>query len=520
MKTVSAEQMRELDRRTIEDYGIPGKTLMERAGRGVAEKIAAIIEYSPTTPPAVRLIAGGGNNGGDAFVAARYLREFGCRVDVFGACRLDQIKGDAREQLDALKQTDIATLECADEEAWKDIDPNFRGVVVDGLLGTGSRGAPRGTVGAAVDYINRAGENALVASIDIPTGIDADSGEAEGQAVRADLTITMALPKTGLLLPSAIEYVGQIEVVDIGIPAEIIPAEGDLEFISASDVAGHLNPRRPRAAHKGEFGRVLVVGGAPGYSGSVAMAARAALRSGAGLVTAYVPHSIAAVVAGYSPEVMVNTGPQTDTGSLSHNAWDELERRLDDFDALLLGPGLTRCDDSLRLVRDIIRDCPTPIVVDADAVAVLEGSAHWFDKSVAPVVITPHPGEMATLLMKSVEEVQSDRWATARNVVQDSGATVVLKGAATCIANPEDDRVWVNMTGTPGMATAGSGDVLAGMIAAFIAQGIDPRKAPLTAVYLHGRAGSRAAALKSEAGMIAGDIIESIPAALREVVPR
>lgn len=520
MKTVSAEQMRELDRRTIEDYGIPGKTLMERAGRGVAECVAAMIEQSPHTPRKVRFVAGVGNNGGDAFAAARYLRKSGYEVDIFTACRLDQVKGDALEQLNALDATDIEVIECAEAEHWSILDHNFRGVVVDGLLGTGSRGAPRGAVADAVDYINRATSHALVASIDIPTGIDADTGLAAGAAVHADLTITMALPKKGLLLPTAIECAGQIAVVDIGIPNEIIPDDCELELISSVDVAKHLCARRPRSAHKGDFGRVLVIGGALGYSGAVALAARAALRSGAGLVTAYVPRSIAAVVGAYSPEVMVKGAPETNTWSLSHALCNALEGQLQDYDALLLGPGLTRCDDSLRLVRDIIRNCPVPLVVDADAVTVLEGAAHWFDKANAPVIITPHPGEMATLMRKSVEDVQSDRCATARAVVGVSGATVVLKGAATCVANPEDERVWVNMTGTPGMATAGSGDVLGGMIAGLIAQGINPREAPIVAVYLHGRAGSRAAAMKSETGMIAGDIIEEIPNALREIVPR
>lgn len=522
MKTVTAAQMRELDRATIQDYGISGEVLMERAGRGVADCVRDLIELSPVQQPFVRVLAGAGNNGGDAFVAARILQEEGLDVELCLAAPSDKLKGDALHHYNRMRSAAVSVQKLCDAEDWKRLDrpENFRGILVDGLLGTGARGAPRGAIGAAVEYINARASRAKVVAIDIPSGLHADTGLAEGAAVRADITVTMALPKSGLLMPDAVDYVGRMEVVDIGIPTELLADhDSETEMLSRNEVVDIIGRRRTRAAHKGNFGRVLVIGGAVGYSGAVTLAAEAALRSGAGLVTALVPHSIVPIVAAHMPEIMVKGVAETKSGSIAHTIWNEWERKSSGFDAILLGPGLTRCESSLRLVRDVLRDSMRPLVLDADAISVLEGGVHWIDKCSAPVVITPHPGEMARLLLKEPEDLQSARWDCAIEAAADSGATVVLKGAGTCIAHTEHPLV-LNMNGNPGMATGGSGDVLGGLITALIAQGVDAYDAARAGVYIHGWAGDRAALRLSENGMIAGDLIEELPLLFQELSGR
>jgi len=321
-------------------------------------------------------------------------------------------------------------------------------------------------------------------------------------------------------MPEAIDYVGRLEVIDIGIPAEFTEAiESETELLVESEIAAVLTQRRRRDSHKGDFGRVLIIGGSAGMSGAVVLAGRAALRMGAGLVTALVPRSIAPIVAGYSPELMVRGVDENGAGFIDHSIWGEWIRRVEDFDAVLIGPGLGRSETGLRLVRDILCDCETPLVLDADAISVLEGGAHWVDKCRAPAVLTPHPGEMARLLMKAPEDLQSARWDCALEAAEQSGATVVLKGAGTCIAQP-GGPLTINMNGNPGMATGGSGDVLGGMIAALIAQGRESGDAARAAVYLHGLAGDRAARKVSEQALIAGDLIGQIPALLRAICAR
>ncbi len=521
MKAVSSERMRALDRQAIEEQGVSGELLMERAGRGVADSVARIIELLGGLPPPVRCVAGGGNNGGDAFVAARCLSERGFDVDVCIATPASKISGVARVHFDKLVTAGVPVREMTKVEEWDDfaVRERYCGIVVDGLLGTGSMGAPRGAFAGAVRYINAISRGGLVVAIDLPSGMDADSGIADGDVVFADVTVTMALPKQGLLTTAAAEYVGRIEVVDIGLASDSDDVSaGGADLVSVVDVANTL-PRRKCVSHKGLYGKVLVIAGSAGYSGAATLAAQGALRGGAGLVTALVPRCIANVVAASTPELMVKVAPETEYGALDSNVWNYLKHRIDEFDAVVVGPGLTRSDDIVKLMRNILRDCRVPLVVDADAIAVMEGGVNWFARCYAPLVITPHPGEMAILLTESIEEVQRDRRATARRVAELTGTTVVLKGVGTCIATNEH-LLCVNMTGNPGMATAGSGDVLAGMVAVFMAQGIDPHDAACAAVFIHGRAGDRAAVRLSEAGMTAGDLLTELPYVFREICGR
>ncbi len=523
MKLVSMEQMRLLDRRMIEDYDTPGEVLMEWAGLGVADVLQHMTEIVGFNNPFIRLIAGRGNNGGDAFAAARQLKEWGYGAEVWLAGLTSDIHGDALTHLSRARAAGVSLRELPSRQDWDHAaaDLSTADILVDGILGTGLAGPARGAAVGAIQYINSRARDGLVLAIDIPSGLNADTGLADGEAVFADVTVTMGLPKLGFVEPCALEYVGCIEVVDLGMPeeliAEVVP-DHDKELIHLSDLRG-LFPRRPRASHKGDYGHVLMMGGARGYSGAITMAARAAGRSGAGLVTVVVPASIAPIVAIGAPEAMVMPAPETEIGSLSSEAWNAWSSQMDRFSAILLGPGLTRHEQSLALVRSVIRDCRTPLVLDADALSVIEGQPHWIEKASCPVVITPHPGEMAKLFVQRIDHVQKDRIGMALAAAKYTRATVVLKGAGTVVA-AEGQPACINLTGNPGMATAGSGDVLAGILAGLLGQGIKPFDAARAAVYLHGRAGDLASWRRSQAGMLAGDLIDELPYAFRDVSMR
>ncbi len=456
--------MRKLDRRTIEEAGVPGEELMRRAARGLTDSLLDLIELHGIARPHVLFIAGKGNNGGDAEVAHGFMTEEGIKSTLWQVEDIDWAKESAAD---------------------------FN-IVVDGLLGTGTTGAPRGKFAEAVDFINRA--QALKVAIDIPTGLHADSGEPQGETIRTDLTVTMGLPKTGLTRSAAVEYTGSIEVVDIGIPAEYIDTTAgctEAELITKSDVQ---LPRRGRDAHKGSFGHVLLIGGAPGYTGAIAMAARAALRSGAGLVSVRVPEPIYEIVAtAAGPEAMVKP----------FNEFSEID--LTGFDAVLAGPGLTRTPETKAFVERLLVECTVPLVLDADALSV---SPETIAAAKSPVVLTPHPGEFATLFGTTVKQIQADRWTAAREAAKRTGKVIVLKGARTVVAAP-GKKLAINGTGNPGMAKGGSGDVLAGLLTGLLGQGIEPLQAAKTAVWLHGKAGDIAAAKKTEAAMIATDLIDA-----------
>lgn len=520
MKLVTAAQMRDLDRRTVEEANVKGAELMERAGQGVADIVRRLAEVSGFVNPAVHLIAGRGNNGGDAFVAARSLKASGCAVEVWLACHANQIGGDAFIHYNKMIKAGIKAIEVPTVEDWQAaIDlPYFADIIVDGVLGTGINGPARGPAAGAIQYINAQGNDELVVAIDVPSGLDADTGRAGGEAVRADITATMGLPKLGLLEPAAADYVGALDVIDIGIPREFIEdldLETDDEFIHSMDLK-NLFPRRNRAAHKGLFGHVLLIGGAQGYAGSIALSARAALRSGAGLVSVLTPRSIQPIVAGAALEAMVMGGAETETGSLDPIAWEAIKPRLTDFTALLVGPGLTCCDATKTLVRKILAESPIPLVFDADALNALAGEPELIAAARVPVIITPHPGEMARLIVSDIPAVQKDRRAAARTASRRAKAVTVLKGAGTIVTTPSHP-LHINMTGNPGMATGGTGDALAGLITGLLGQGFKPFDAARAGVFVHGRAGDIAAYRKCQISVIASDVIDELPFSFREL---
>lgn len=492
MKLVTADEMRELDRRTIED-GIPGEELMLTAGEGLADSIRTLAGNHQLVDSPVLFVAGSGNNGGDAFVAAYLLHEDGWPVECWLATPENQIKGDALIHFKKMKKAGVPFEVLDTSEHWTFVSDSGidAEILVDGLLGTGISGEPHGLMADAVQFIDAQADRALVVAIDLPSAM----------AVRADLTVTMGLPKIGSVQAENIDVVGNIDVIDIGIPPEFIDevaGDSELEFIHPSDLAP-LFLRRTRDSHKGAFGHVLCIGGSKGFSGAITMASRAALRSGAGLVSAFVPEAIHALIAPAIPEVMVHS-------SMPDSAWT----------AIMAGPGMGRSATTREQILQLLETSTVPLVLDADAVTVLADHIDAVSNAKCPVILTPHPGEFAALFGLKVEDVQEDRFGMARMAADKLGATVVLKGAGTLVASPGVPMA-VNMTGNPGMACGGSGDVLAGLIAGLVAQGIVPLEAACAGVWLHGKAGDLAAADKSQASMTATDVIDKLPEAWRDI---
>ncbi len=521
MKAITTSQMRELEKIASEEFQIQGVELMRRAGRGVASVVAYLADKAQVGDTFIQLIAGRGNNGGDVFAAATFLHEEKFEIEVLLAGSASEIKGDALRHLSKMRAAGVPLVELPTKESWENAvhDAGSGEIIVDGILGTGVNGPPRGPVAAAIHYINTVSADNLVVSIDVPSGLNADTGEAPGEAVQADITVTIGMPKTGLLTPKALPYVGSLEVVSIGIPVELTSHYATpRELITGWDARLCL-PRRNRDAHKGAFGHALIIGGAVGMAGAPALAARGAIRVGAGLVSVLVPRPIYPVVAGTSLEVMTHPDQETESGSLAYSAWEYWRNRLTGYDAIVAGPGMSLHADSTLWIRSLLQEARCPLLLDADALSAIADTPELIAKSPCPVVITPHPGELARLLRCTAGEIQTDREAAARQAARLTSATVVLKGAGT-IVTTADSPMHVNLTGNPGMATGGTGDVLAGIIGGLMAQGIPPFDAARTGVFLHGRAGDCAMWKKSQAGLLAGDLVEELPSVLREVSTR
>ena len=513
MKFVTAQQMRELDRRTIEERGVAGIVLMERAGRGAARQLM-LFSYALSTPrPTFLFIAGKGNNGGDAFVAARYLHQKGFDVHVWLAGRTDDVSGDARLALDHMRRSGVAWSELYDPQHWEldNVQAPLCDFVIDGLLGTGTQGEPRGVIARAVEFINEMGREAVAVSLDMPTGLDADSGLPSACCVEADFTITFGLPKTGFLDQRSWSHTGSIRCVDIGTPPDLyqdIESARGLEPMTDDDVIAVL-PKRSPSAHKGDFGRVCCIGGSRSLTGAIRLAAQAAVRSGSGLVSVVTPESQVALVASACAEAMVSGGSENSDGALAFPLWNASVSYRKTFNALLAGPGMGRGDDCRKIVEELLAESRVPLVLDADALTVMKGRLDKIKGAQCPVVLTPHPGELAALLELDTGMIQSDRIQFARYAASVTGAIVVFKGAGTIVADPSG-RARINLTGNSGMATGGTGDVLAGLLVGLLGQGVDPFEAACAAVHAHSGAGDMAMLRKSKHGLAASDLIEEV----------
>jgi NAD(P)H-hydrate epimerase len=518
MEFLTSDQVRAWDRRAIAECGISGLALMNRAGAAVARVVAQLAQVRGDASRPVELVAGRGNNGGDAFVAARLLLADGYHVRLRMTCAPEALRGDAQLAWQQMQQAGVRTELLAQAQDWQALDEADLprgGVVVDGLLGTGSEGAPHGVVAAAIRWIQRASRRAAVVAIDLPSGLAADTGEPCDPVVRADVTVTFAAPKAGFANPQAWECLGHVEVAAIGLPAAAGPAasaERVLQFIGAPELATLL-PRRGRSTHKGDYGHLLVIGGSHGLCGAPALAAMGALRSGAGLVSAAVPADSLAGMAALAPAAMAY-GVRDEGGGLTPATLAEGVRAPASFDVVLAGPGMSTRAGTAQIITELLTSAVARLVLDADALNVLAGDCTRLHRpaELAPVVITPHPGEAARLLGTTTAAVQADRVAAARELARRSRAVVVLKGAGTLVATP-DGRVCLNLTGNPGMATGGTGDVLAGLLAGLWAQGLSPLDAARLAVYWHGTAGDLAAWQTGEAALTADALAAALGAA-------
>jgi ADP-dependent NAD(P)H-hydrate dehydratase / NAD(P)H-hydrate epimerase len=511
MKVLTAAQMREVDRRTIE-LGVPGIVLMENAGHRVVEFLEE--KFAPLRDQRIVVLCGKGNNGGDGMVIARQLhtRIRPRALDVVLAGEPADLKGDALANYRML-----AACRCPVQN---EITPGMRmaTLVIDALLGTGIRGAATGRTLDLIREINTHFPLAEVVAVDIPSGLDSDAASNEGEFARANYTVTFTAPKVAQVLPPNCTRVGELRVGPIGSPPELY--ENDPAVFLSLVVPEQLRPLfRPRdpLAHKGSFGHVLVVAGSRGKAGAAAMAGMAALRAGAGLVTVASVASAIPVIAAQSPELMTEPLDEAADGTIARSALDRILQLAASRDLVALGPGIGTQPDTVDLVRALFAQAPQPMVVDADGLNSLAGSN--FSGSGHIRVLTPHPGEMARLTGRSTSQVQSDRVGAARCFAMERDATVVLKGYRTLVAYP-DGRVWVNPTGSPAMATGGTGDILTGMISGLLAQfPSEFDTAIAAAVYLHGLAGELGAAELGEKALIATDLLQFLPEAMDALVP-
>lgn len=565
MRVVTGAQMAEIDQKAIQQIGIPVEALMENAGLALAQTAWEMLGLTPgwatpswleavpgrvppprrpfRHPPRVIVLAGRGNNGGDGCVAARYLANWGARVRVYrpadgrsssragsSAAGAEARKSPGHEgggpslretaarQFDILTKlgVDVSVVSMADISKVK-LNLAMADLVIDALLGTGFRGEPEGVTAALIDAMNEAGVPVLAA--DIPSGVDASSGRVT-KAVRAQVTVTFGLPKIGNLLFPGADYCGSLRVVDIGFPPSLLLEGADLWWLRPEMVRSWLPPR-PAQSHKGTYGHVLVVAGSRGMTGAGHLAVRGALRMGAGLVTWALPASLQDAMAPHVPEALTAGLPDGGSGIYGEDGVEEIARLMEGKKAVVIGPGLGRQPRTSAFVRAVLSRLEVPTVIDADGLYALthpELSRPFAGLSPKGAwVLTPHAGEMARLMGCSVADVTADPLGMARRAAVQYGAVVVLKGARTVIAAP-DGRAWINSTGSPVMATGGSGDVLAGAIGALLAQGLPTWQAAAVAVYLHGLSGERVAREHGASGMLVRELADRLPLARKEIL--
>lgn len=515
MKIADAGTIRDIDRVAVEKYGITGLQLMENAGRGVAEVALRELDGAARGLKAA-IFAGKGNNGGDGFVAARHLHNAGIAVIVYTLCKLDELKGDAAANAASWRKMNGRIEELLSIEAVKAAEESIEktDVVIDAIFGTGLSDEVAGVHGDAIRLINSFSKKII--SIDIPSGIHATTGAVLGEAVKADVTATMAMAKLGLLLYPGRAHAGMVEVVDIGVPREVINEPSiKWNLLGPSDISRILKPRKPES-HKSSHGHLFILAGSPGLTGAAYMSGAAALRAGAGLVTVGVPESLHDIMEVKTTEVMTVGLPETDR-RLGTAAYDDIRRAAANKTALVVGPGAGTSEELMKLIELILQDIHIPVVIDADGLNSFAPRIVSLKGLKAEVVLTPHPGEMSRLLNMKIQAIQADRVGAAEKLVELTGATVVLKGAYTVIACP-NGQVYLNPTGNPGLATAGTGDILAGMLGAFLAQGYNAFEASAAAVYIHGLAGDEAKKKSGELGMIATDLLGYIPSLVNSFV--
>lgn len=511
MIVVTAEQMREMDRLTIQKYGVPSLKLMERAGEGIAK---AILErFGRVATKGVLIVAGKGNNGGDGFVVARLLKKKRIPCEILLLSKRDEVSPDAAENLGAFLRVKGKVSEI--DEGGLDLlaqRMDGKGLLVDAILGTGMKNEVRGIYADTIRAMNRSG--IPIVAVDIPSGLHTDSGTPLGMSVKAEMTVSLGYPKLGQVIYPGLDYVGDLVVADIGIDPRAEEEVSPKTELLTRDEIRRLVPVRHPDSHKGTYGHMLVIAGSRGKTGAAILASRAAMRSGAGLATLASARSLNNIFAGALVEVM--------TALLRENAAEEMEPPSDEEwrhllerkNSLLFGPGIGVTDGTRSALRWLLRNLEIPWVIDADGLNNLALEVDRLRSAKTPPILTPHPGEMARLIGKDSATVNRSRVDVARSFAMERRCHVVLKGARTVIATSEG-KVFINPTGNPGMASGGMGDVLAGMLAALLGQRLSPEDAMKLGVYLHGFVGDRVAAEKGHIGLVASDIIEGLPSGFR-----
>jgi len=526
MKILTAVQMGEVDRLTTKRYLIPSLLLMENAGRSVADELSkACPDFCDRR---IVILCGKGNNGGDGFVVARYLALRGASPSVLFFSDPDKLSGDAKINWDIVQSLGLPVRilpAVAEARACLRKQPH-PDIVVDALFGTGLSKPIGPGYKPVVEWINKVGARAFIVSVDIPSGIFADDAAIPGPAVQADLTVTFSTLKLAHVLPPASDAAGKVVLMPIGSPPELYKnPEYCINLVEEAQVRRVL-PRRVRDSHKGTFGHVHIVAGSRGKSGAALMAGLASLRSGAGLATLWTPESLLRDLTGKYPELMMEPVAETEEGTCDQSAADTILARSEEIGSLVIGPGLTTHSSTKKLVKELVRRSPVPIVLDADGINAFAGTSDFFGKRrKQPIVLTPHPGEMARITGLTISQIQDRRLETACEWAGKLGCYLILKGFQTVIASPDGD-IYINRTGNPAMATGGTGDVLAGMVGRFMATWSRLRRNAdcpkledflCAAVYLHGLAGDLAVESIDEESLVATDLIEYLPDAFHKV---
>ncbi len=505
--------MQQAERLTMSDYRIPGQVLMETAGRACADLIDA--EFGSGYQKYAIIVAGKGNNGGDGFVVARYLVRKGWSVTVFVIAERGDVGGDAEKNLSLLDPSIVRFCPGPGNLLAYSVDFRLASVVVDALFGIGLAKDISGPHAEAVEAINSSGKT--VVAVDIPSGIDASTGRVLGAAVKADMTVTFAFAKIGHVVYPGRDHAGKLVTVDIGLPDEVAAAVDSFDFLTAGSVRPLLG-FRDRCGHKGKYGHCLVIAGSTGKTGAAALSANTAVRAGSGLVTLAVPASLNPILEMKTTEAMTFPLEDSGIGRLGEENCDALLQFACGKDAVALGPGISFTPETVALVQRLIRECPLPMVLDADGLnAVADDVSVLLDKKSSVVVLTPHPGEMARLTGQSVADIEGDRIAAARNFAAQYGVYLVLKGAGTVVATPHG-TIAINGSGNPGMASGGMGDVLTGIIVSLIGQGYPACEACRLGVFLHGHAADLVARDKGEIGLAATDVMERLPYAYKDIL--
>lgn len=506
--------MNSIDSHAINRLGIPGIVLMENAALRVVEAAADML--GGLDGRTIVLLTGKGNNGGDALAAARHLHNRGALCTIFLLFSGSDIRGDAAVNLGIIEKMGLQTIELIEDAQLSVLRNSIREaeLVVDGIFGTGLKGVLKGISASVIETVNCSGKPVL--SIDIPSGVCGQTGKITGSCINASRTVTFCLPKAGLAVHPGCDHTGRLDVVDIGIPLQSVEQSGIKAHITDQAlVSGMLSPRSPES-NKGNFGRIFLLTGSTGMTGSGCLCADAALRTGAGLVYLGVPSTLAHIYGSHISEPITIPLADDGNGRLSLNSVPGLVDALRNMDAVAAGPGLSVSRDIAEIIELLLRECKVPLILDADALNAISRNTAVLKNLKAETVITPHPGEMARLTGMTVKEVMENRVGTAVSFAEKWGTITVLKGSRTVIALP-DGSYFINTTGNPGMATGGAGDILTGIIASLAGQGMKPADAAVAGVYLHGLAGDAAAGRLGQYGMLPRDMVGELPMIMKRV---